>query len=88
MFRGGKLTAEGFSQLRYIRACMLESQRLSPVTVGTVRILSNPIAVDGYLSVSDSKNGARLEWWVKDLYNDSYHWIRIHYQITKIILFF
>ena len=40
------------------------------------------------LRVSDSKNGARLEWWIKDLYNDSYHWIRIHYQITKIILFF
>jgi len=40
------------------------------------------------LSVSDSKNGARLEWWVKDLYNDSYHWMCIHYQITKIILFF
>ena len=40
-----------------------------------------------HLSVSDSKNGARLEWWVKSLYNDLYHWIRIHYQITKIIFF-
>ena len=49
LFGGGKLNAEGFSQLRYVRACMLESQRLSPVTAGTVRILSNPIAVDGYL---------------------------------------
>ena len=44
--------------------------------------------LQGNLSVSDSKNGARLEWWVKDLYNDSYHWIRIHYQIIKIIYFF
>ena len=42
----------------------------------------------GQLSVSDSKNGARLEWWVKSLYNDLYHWICIHYQIIKIILFF
>ena len=33
----------------------------------------------GYLRVSDSKNGARLEWWVKSLYNDLYHWMRIHY---------
>ena len=39
------------------------------------------------LRVSDSKNGARLEWWVKDLCNDLYHWIRILYKITKIILF-
>ena len=31
------------------------------------------------LRVSDSKNGARLEWCVKNLYNDLYHWIRILY---------
>ena len=31
------------------------------------------------LGVSDSKNGAWLEWWVKSLYNDLYHWIRILY---------
>ena len=40
-----------------------------------------------FLRVSDSKNGARLEWWVKSFYNDSYHWICICYQITKNILY-
>ena len=49
VFGGGKLTEEGFSKLRYLRACMLEAQRISPVTSGTVRILSNPIEVNGYL---------------------------------------
>ena len=32
-----------------------------------------------HLRVSDSKNGARLEWWVKSLYKDLYHWMRLHY---------
>ena len=49
VFGGGKLTEEGFSKLCYLRACMLEAQRISPVTSGTVRILSNPIEVNGYL---------------------------------------
>ena len=31
------------------------------------------IRVTRDLSVSDSKNGARLEWWDKSLYNDLYH---------------
>ena len=26
-----------------------------------------------HLRVSDSKNGARLEWWVKSLHKDLYH---------------
>ena len=34
--------------------------------------------VDG--SAWSTKNGARLEWSVKSLYNDLYHWICIHYQ--------
>ena len=38
------------------------------------------------LSVSDSKNGARLEWWVKSLYNDLYHYVNHIY--TKNIFKF
>ena len=49
IFGGGKLNAEGFGQLRYLRACMMESQRICPFGAGTSRILSNPIEVDGYL---------------------------------------
>ena len=34
---GGKMTAETLSQMRYLKACMTESQRIAPVTTGTAR---------------------------------------------------
>ena len=49
LFEGGKLTQEKFSQLRYIKACLMESQRMCPVASSSVRRIQSDISVGGYL---------------------------------------
>ena len=49
LFEGGKLTQEKFSQLRYIKACLMESQRMCPAASSSVRRIQSDITVGGYL---------------------------------------
>ncbi|XP_035214006.1 probable cytochrome P450 12a4, mitochondrial [Stegodyphus dumicola] len=43
-----RITQEVFSELRYLKSCMKESQRMDPVVSGTVRQLENDVVLSGY----------------------------------------
>jgi len=45
---GGKMTAETLSQMRYLKACMTESQRIAPVATGTARKTKVDMVLGGY----------------------------------------
>ncbi|KFM67014.1 putative cytochrome P450 49a1, partial [Stegodyphus mimosarum] len=43
-----RITQDVFSELRYLKSCMKESQRMNPVVSGTVRQLENDVVLSGY----------------------------------------
>ena len=48
VLKGEKPSSDSFDKMPYLRACVKETLRLYPLTVGTTRIPDKPVAVAGY----------------------------------------
>ena len=48
VLKGEKPSSDSFEKMPYLRACVKETLRLYPVTLGTTRIPDKPVAVAGY----------------------------------------
>lgn len=48
VLKSGRPSADRFAQMPYLKACVKETLRHYPVTVGTTRILNKPVTVGGY----------------------------------------
>jgi len=59
--KDGEITAKSIAKLRFLKACLKESMRLTPVTVGLARIMDQDVVLSGY-------NVPAQTWVIMELY--------------------
>ncbi|XP_054706842.1 LOW QUALITY PROTEIN: uncharacterized protein LOC129216650 [Uloborus diversus] len=56
-----KMTPKTFAEMRYLKCCMKESQRLHPVVGGSVRVLDHDVVMNGYRIPAGTMIGVGLQ---------------------------